>query len=376
MDRGDREAAVKSLLKTNFGSERHCELPSSLLEDESHGLLAPEDLSGDSSVQFAGGLPLIVMHVVASLLDVLVDLDAIDENVMGGVLDKLHRVKECITHLLELGSILVADLGAVVHKNSDLADKLTKLVDTVCDLAVRAFLKISDSLVHIDNQWVEVSDTSVQILDVLSLDGTDKEAINELGDMNCRRVWHSLVHALHVLSAPQDGGTDSSVDLASGLPLVVIDVFASLLDVLVDFDAIDLNIVEGLDDQFLGVEEGQAHVLELRDVLSTDLRAILKDDSNLSDELTELVDTVGNFGVRAILEISDSLLHIGDQWVKILHASLQVVNFLSFEGTNKDAIDELSNLKSGCVLLGSRGNSGQDADCETSSHLAKFILKL
>ena len=316
------------------------------------------------------------MHVVASLLDVLVDLDAIDENIMGSVLDKLHWVKEGLAHLLELLGILVADLGAVVHKNSDLADELTELVDTVCDLAVRAFLKIFDSLVHIDNQWVEVSDTSVQVLDVLRLDGTDKEAIDELGDMNCGCVWHSLVHALHVLGTPQDGGSDSSVQFAGGLPLVVINVFASLLDVLVDCDAIDLDVMEGIDDQSLGVEEGHAHVLELRDVLSTNLRAILKDDSNLSDELTELVDAVGNFGVRAILEISDSLLHVSDQWVEILHAGLQVVNLLSLEGTDKDSIDELSNLKSGCVFLCSRGNSGQDADCETSSHLTKFILKL
>ena len=316
------------------------------------------------------------MHVVASLFDVLVDLDAIDENVMGSILDKLHRVKEGLAHLLELFGILIADLGAVIHKNSDLADELTELIDTVCDLAVRAILKIFDSLGHIDNQWVEVSDTSIQVLDVLRFDSTDKEAIDELGDMSCGCVWHSLVHAFHVLGAPQDGGSDSSVQFAGGFPLVVINVFASLLDILVDCDAIDLDVVEGVDDQSLGVEEGHAHVLERRDVLSTDLRAILKDYSNLSDELTELVYAVGNLGVRAILEISDSLLHVGDQWVEILHASLQVFNVFSLEGTDKDAIDELRNLKSGCVFLRSRGNSGQDANCETSSHLAKFILKL
>ena len=76
---GGREAADKPLFKTNFGSVRHFERLSSQLGDLiSHDLLAQQYLCGDSSVQFAGGLPLAVMHVIASLLDVPVDLDAID----------------------------------------------------------------------------------------------------------------------------------------------------------------------------------------------------------------------------------------------------------------------------------------------------------
>ena len=130
-------------------------------------------------------------------------------------------------------------------------------------------------------------------------------------------------------------------------------------------------------DDLLRVKEGVTHILELRDFLSTDLRATLNGGSNLSHELTELVDTLGNPRVRAILEISDTRHHVGDQWLEILGAILQAADGLSLEGTKKDAIDELSNLRrSGCVLLGRRGNSGQDANCETSSHLSKFILKL
>ena len=113
--------------------------------------------------------------------------------------------------------------------------------------------------------------------------------------MRCNRGHLGLLR-------PEDGGSNSSVQFAGAFSLVVSSVFASLLDVLVDLSAIDLDVMAGL-----------AHLLEFLNILSTDLREILEDNSDLSDELIELVDTVGDFGVRAILEIGDSRLHVGDQ---------------------------------------------------------------
>ena len=158
----------------------------------------------------------------------------------------------------------------------------------------------------------------------------------------------------HVVGAPKDRGSNGSVELASLLVLAGDEVCVGGLDVLPDRDTVEDNVVHGVNDELLGVEEGVAHGLELGDVVGADLLAVLHSGSNLGDELAELVDAGGNLVEGASLEVFDSGFHVGDERVNILDASLKAVNVLGLEGANEDTIDKLDNLKSrdsGIVII-------------------------
>ena len=123
------------------------------------------------------------------------------------------------------------------------------------------------------------------------------------------------------------------------------EVLVGLLDVIVDGDTIEKHVFHGVNDEFLGVAEGIAHGLELIEVFGN-LSTVFHRGSYLRDELTKLINALGNLVEAAVLEVFDSSFHDGDEWVDVLDERFKVVNVLGFESTDDDAINELSHVKS------------------------------
>ena len=94
----------------------------------------------------------------------------------------------------------------------------------------------------------------------------------------------SLVENLsvnHIVGSIEDSSSDGSVHDSSFLVFTQLHVSTGSLDVLVALNAIHENVLLSIEDQLLGVKEGIAHLLELLDVLITDLSTILHDHTNL-----------------------------------------------------------------------------------------------
>ena len=68
-------------------------------------------------------------------------------------------------------------------------------------------------------------------------------------------------------------------------------------------------------------------------------------DAHLRDEKTELVDAVSDLAEGAVLEVCNGLGHVSDERVDILDASVKVFDFLNFECTNKETVDQLGDLE-------------------------------
>ena len=182
-----------------------------------------------------------------------------------------------------------------------------------------------------------------------------------------RRV--SLV--VHI--SPEDEGTNGSVHLTSLLVFSLVHVVAGLLDVLGDLNTVHDDVVLGINDKLLGVEESLSHCGKLGDILVTDGSAVFHEDSNLTDELSELIDTISNVVEGGILEVLDSSVHGGGKRSEILDASVEVVDLLDLEDGDEDAINDLNDLLGGLNTTGS-GISGHKAHSEGRSHIFCFLF--
>ena len=80
--------------------------------------------------------------------------------------------------------------------------------------------------------------------------------------------------------------------------------------------------------------ESFAHCFELREIVGANLGAISQSDTDLRDELAELVDSVRDSVEGAILEVFDSLGHIDDKWIEVFDAGLEAGNLLSLQSTD------------------------------------------
>ena len=96
-------------------------------------IITVKDENGNGAVHFTGALVLASIHHPASLSDVSVDLDAIQDDVVSSIDDELLGVEEGLTSGLKLLNISFTDRGTVLHDQTNLADELAKLEDAISD---------------------------------------------------------------------------------------------------------------------------------------------------------------------------------------------------------------------------------------------------
>ena len=105
---------------------------------------------------------------------------------LHGVDKKLLGMEEGITHVLEFGDIVRADLLAVLHGGANLGYELAELVDTSSNLVEGAGFKVLQSGGDVGNEGVDILDASLKVINVLSLECTNEDTVDQLDHVKSR----------------------------------------------------------------------------------------------------------------------------------------------------------------------------------------------
>ena len=160
---------------------------------------------------------------------------------------------------------------------------------------------------------------------------------------------------IHKFAAKYDRGANLAEQLTSGLELAISEIVVSGLEVVVNLMAIEKHTFR-FDFDLLGVEESVTYVLELSDVIGFDKRALLRDESDLRDELADLVDASTNLVVGAmglvvvmvvgtILKVLHSKVNVVNDFVGIELASLEVFDLLSLKSAFENTVNQQGHVQ-------------------------------
>ena len=179
-----------------------------------------------------------------------------------------------------------------------------------------------------------------------------------------------------VNGTPKDWGCDRAVDFASLPELSSLKVLVGFHDVVVDGDIVDKDVFLVVNLALPGVSEGITHGFKFVKIFGA-IVAVFHRGSNLRDELTESVNSINNFVEGAVLEVFDRLIHNGYKWVDALDACVKVVNALSIERFDEDAINEFGHILSipfnVLIILSSKCKLHKKSNTKCGSHLWIFL---
>ena len=95
-------------------------------------------------------------------------------------------MKEGISHVLEPCYVIRADLLAIFHSGAYLGDEFAELVDTRSNLVERAGFKVLHSGGDVGNEGVDILDASLKVINVLSLECTNEDTVDQLNHIEGR----------------------------------------------------------------------------------------------------------------------------------------------------------------------------------------------
>ena len=338
-------------------------------------LAAQEDLGEGETDGVTELIEVLVVPLCHGVHDFVVDILSIDNKVMLNVEDEVPRVSEGLGHLAELVEVSADGSLALLELVGDVVDDVTEVLDGVEDGVEGGVLEL-------------VNDTAEALPDVLgitealdtvrnfSLDGTGEHTLKNLAHAEESEVDVRALHGLEVvhllvllvidlveellpvvveveeeflvvnhlgLSVKEHGGGLAEV-LTSIDPLAHAVVMKTLTGVLEDVHTVHNEGLVGLEEDLLGVEESLSHALDLLVVVVINFAAVVEHVTDVGDGKTKLVDGLGGLLVRSIPEATHGVLEVLLDGISIGDAVSNVGHAVEVEGTDKEALNEASDL--------------------------------
>ena len=296
-------------------------------------LTSEEDLRERKTDRVTELIEVLVLPLSLSIHDLVVDILAVNDEIVLDVEDEVPRVSESLGHLTELVEI-GADGGlALLELVGDVVDDFTHILDGVEDRVEGADLELIDDTTEALPDVLGITE-ALNTVRNLSLNGASKKTLEDLAHSEEGEVDIRALHGLEVvhllvllvidlvekllpvvaeviekfimvnhlgLSVKEHGGGLAEV-LASVEPLAHAVVVETLTGILEDVNSVNDEGLSGLEENLLGVEEGLSHSLDLLIVVMIDLSAVIKHVTNIRDSETEGVDGLGGLLVRSIPE--------------------------------------------------------------------------
>ena len=296
-------------------------------------LTSEEDLREGKTDRVAELIEVLVLPLSLSIHDFVVDILAVNDEIVLDVEDEVPRVSESLGHLTELVKV-GADGGlALLELVGNVVNDFTHILDGVEDRVEGADLELIDDTTEALPDVLGITEAFDTVRN-LSLYGTGKETLEDLAHSEEGEVDIRALHGLEVvhllvllvidlvkkllpvvaeviekfimvnhlgLSVKEHGGGLAEV-LASVEPLAHAVVVETLTGILEDVNSVNDEGLSGLEENLLGVKEGLSHSLDLFIVVMIDLSAVIKHVTNIRDGKTERVDGLGGLLVRSIPE--------------------------------------------------------------------------
>ena len=275
-------------------------------------LASKEDLREGKTDRVTEFIEVLVLPLSLSIHDFVVDILAVNDEIVLDMEDEVPRVGESLGHLTELVKI-GADGGlALFELVGDVVDDFTHILDGVEDRVEGANLELINDTTEALPDVFGITEAFNTVRN-LSLNGAGKETLKDLAHTEEGEVDIRALHGLEVvhllvllvidlvkkllpvvaeviekfimvdhlgLSIKKHGGGLTEV-LASIEPLAHAVIVETLTGVLEDVNSIDNEGLSGLEEDLLGVKEGLSHSLDLLIVVMIDLSAVIKHVTNV-----------------------------------------------------------------------------------------------
>ena len=275
-------------------------------------LASKEDLREGKTDRVTEFIEVLVLPLSLSIHDFVMDILAVNDEIVLDVEDEVPRISESLGHLTELVKI-GADGGlALFELVGDVVDDFTHILDGVEDRVEGANLELINDTTEALPDVFGITEAFNTVRN-LSLNGAGKETLEDLAHAEEGEVDIRALHGLEVvhllvllvidlvkkflpvvaeviekfimvdhlgLSIKKHGGGLTEV-LASIEPLAHAVIVETLTGVLEDVNSIDNEGLSGLEEDLLGVKEGLSHSLDLLIVVMIDLSAVIKHVTNV-----------------------------------------------------------------------------------------------
>jgi len=282
------------------------------------------------------------------VIDLVVDLGSVDDDVVANVIGEGEWVGEDFGHLLELlpvGNDSLALLDVLLDLNDGFAEHLESLNGALSGV----LLEVLHGSFDLGEESFGILDTSLNVLESLSIDGTLKNSDDDLLNVG----WvNGLLGGNLLLSKGSDEDLGKSVSdlLSSWLVLGSFEVADGSLNLLEDVSSIDENILTNVHGKSLWVLEGLNKLndfLELGNVLG--LGALSDSGSNGVKCISNILESLGNSSNALLLKLGNGILDVSGNMSSILARCFQrqcpvsylTLKSLSPRSSERDAVSRL-----------------------------------
>ena len=338
-------------------------------------LAAQEDLGEGETDGVTELIEVLVVPLCHGVHDFVVDILSIDNKVVLNVEDEVPRVSEGLGHLAELVEVSADGGLALLELVGDVVDDVTEVLDGMEDGVEGGVLELVNDTAEALPDVLGITE-ALDTVRNLSLDGTGEHTLKNLAHAEESEVDVRALHGLEVvhllvllvidlveellpvvveveeeflvvnhlgLSVKEHGGGLAEV-LTSIDPLAHAVVMKTLTGVLEDVHTVHNEGLVGLEEDLLGVEESLSHALDLLVVVVINFAAVVEHVTDVGDGKTKLVDGLGGLLVRSIPEATHGVLEVLLDGISIGDAVSNVGHAVEVEGTDKEALNEASDL--------------------------------
>ena len=286
-------------------------------------------------------IEMLVIPLSQSVHDLVMDILAIDDQVVLDMEDEVPWVREGLRHLTEFVKVSADGCLALFKLVGDVVDDVTEVLDrmqhrvegSMLGLILDATKSLPDVL-----GVTEAFDT----VGNLSLDRACKETLEDLahaeeGEVHVRALHRlEVVHLLvllvinlieqllpvvvevieellmvdHLSLSVQEHGRRLAEVLTSVEPLAHAVVVETLARVLEHVHPVDDERLGRLEQDLLGVQEGFSHPLDLLVIVVINLTAMIQHVTDVRDSETELIDGLGDLLVGPVPEAAHGILKV------------------------------------------------------------------
>ena len=286
-------------------------------------------------------IEMLVIPLSQSVHDLVMDILAIDDQVVLDMEDEVPWVREGLRHLTEFVKVSTDGCLALFKLVGDVVDDVTEVLDrmqhrvegSMLGLILDATKSLPDVL-----GVTEAFDT----VGNLSLDRACKETLEDLahaeeGEVHVRALHRlEVVHLLvllvinlieqllpvvvevieellmvdHLSLSVQEHGRRLAEVLTSVEPLAHAVVVETLARVLEHVHPVDDERLGRLEQDLLGVQEGFSHPLDLLVIVVINLTAMIQHVTDVRDSETELIDGLGDLLVGPVPEAAHGILKV------------------------------------------------------------------
>jgi len=330
----------------------------------------------------------LLVPLVLPVHDFVVDVLAVDDQVVIDVVDEVPRVSELLRHSLQLFQVCARRRFTRSQLVSNVSHNVTKLLNSVQNAVELFGFELIDDAPHAFPGVFGIPETFNSV-GYFSLDRARHKSLEHLAHAEEREVDIGRLHGLkvvhllfllhvdlvkqllpvvvkveeelvvlhHLRLAVQKHGSGLAKVFSRVQPVTQAVIVQSFSDIFKDVDSVDNKRFGGFQKHLFGVKERLCHSLDLFVVVMVDFAAMVQHVSNVRNGETHLVDSLCDLLEGTVPVAAHSVFKMFLHGVRISDTLGNICHAVEVKGANKEAFNDTCNFLVTGVRSGIGGQS-------------------